>query len=365
MFSHNGKISARQVMLTLMMILLNMEVLMLPTPCSIYAGRNGYLLPILSSVLGIIYVGCIALLYRQFEQETLSEIADRLLPRPIAILLVGLLVIKLLVGASIQLRLFGEMVTSIMLSQTPIEVVMLTLLLAGAYLAKSGIEALGRMAEILAYFIFIPLIIVLLFVSFHIPYEEVLPLVQTDQQMFLTGIGRISLGFVPVEVLLIIGGMMKKPKKLLKAGSLAVILMGLLQSVLVLFSLCTLGVSEVRSQIWPTITFMATMGTQTSVLQKQEVLMMIIWIFSIFMYVSTMICTTSILVSRQFRYRRQNIFVLPFIVIIYALSTWMESSAEVYNLYLKFRVYTGIWFLVPIPLILFIICKLRGKADEK
>ena len=198
MFSHNGRISARQTMIILVIEMLNMGILLLPGICAEYVGRNGYILPILTIPIGIIYLFCITRLTTRFPDATLSEITEQIIGTGLARILIFAFVVKIMIGTAIELRLFGEMISQVMLPDTPLEVIILVLLLSVAYLAKSGIEAVVRMGEILAYFIFIPLVIILLFMSVQMDYREIMPFFQTNIRSVCYGTGIISLWFMPI-----------------------------------------------------------------------------------------------------------------------------------------------------------------------
>src|SRR5690606_31094379 len=103
--------------------------------------------------------------------------------------------LKILITTGLEIRMFGEMVSQVMLPKTPLPVIILTMLLTTAYLVKSGVEATARMAEILIYFIFIPLVIVLTFIVVKADYKQLMPFFETDVVSIGKGAYFISLSF--------------------------------------------------------------------------------------------------------------------------------------------------------------------------
>lgn len=364
-FSHNGKISARQVMILSVLQMFNVGTLILPRVCTQYVGRNGYILPILAIILGIIYLLCIYSLTSAFPQHTFVEILQNIMPAPIGNIIVVIFILKILGDIGLELRMFGELISQIMLTKTPIEVIILIMLLTVSYLAKSGIEALGRMGEILIYFIFIPLGIALLIGILNTDYREVMPFFQTNLKDVGFGTLAVSFTFVPLELLLMINALMIKPKKMLKAGIVSIIIIGILEALIVLLTICKIGSAETQRQIWPGLMLMQSINMSNSVVQKQEIIMMIVWIFSVFMYICSGLCIVSIMGSRCCHFKRENIFVLPLIPIIYFIAIWPQNLVDIYTYYLKYQYYFGIWFMVPIPLILSLIARIRRIGDEK
>ena len=365
MFAHNGKISARQVRILIILQMFNVGVLILPRICTQYVGRNGYILPILGIILGILYLLCIYSLTSIFPEYTFVEILESIMPKPIATIILLIFVLKILGDIGLELRMFGELISQIMLTKTPLAVIVLVMLLTVSYLAKSGIEALGRMGEILIYFIFIPLGIMLLIGLFNTDYREVMPFFQTNLKDVGFGTLAVSFMFVPLEFLLMTNRMMIKPKKMLKTGIVSIIIVGILQAVIVLLAICKIGSAETQRQIWPGLILMQSINMSNSVVQKQEIIMMVVWVFSVFMYICSGLCIASIVGSRCCHFKRENIFVLPLIPIIYFIAMWPENLVDIYTYYLKYQYYFGIWFMVPIPLILSLIARIRRIGHEK
>lgn len=365
MFSHNGRISARQTMIILIIQMLNMGIMILPRVCTQYVGRNGYILPILAIPVGLVYLLCTSELTKKFPNATLYEITEKILTSWLARIIIYVFVIKMAIGIALELRLFGELIGEVMLSETPLEVIILVMVLSVSYLAKSGIEATVRMGEILAYFIFIPMFLVLLFISTKVDYREIMPFFQTDVTSVVIGTGIVSLWFVPLEMLLIIGGLMSKPEQAFKAGVSVVITAGIVGALFTLFTICKLGVAETLEQLWPAVTLMRSMESESGLISKQEILMIILWVFTTYLYASLTLCSSSIMLSRSFKFKRENIFVLPLMVVIYFIAILPNSLSKMYDAYLNFRFYYSIWFLLPIPLVLLVIAKIRRIGNEK
>lgn len=360
MFSHNGKISVRQMMILLILQMFNMNLLIMPRVDVHYWGRSGYIIPIISIVLGVVYLLGVTSLTSRFPSCTLVEIVERIFPREIAWIVVVLFAVKLIVSAGLELRMFGELISQIMLQKTPTVVIMIIITVAAAYLVKSGIEATGRMSEIVIFFMGIPLLIVLGVSIFRVDYKEVLPFLPINRNNLLVGTGLTSCIFVPIETLLMLTGLMAKPNKCRKAGIRAIIIIGILQALITLLCITQNGSNEVQRQMWPTIVLMKSIGMNNAIVENQEILMLIIWIFSAYMYLGISIYVISLIGSRTCKFKRENIFVLPVIPIILLVALYPHDLGAVYNYYLRFEYYFGIWFLIPIPLFLLLVAKIRG-----
>ena len=360
MFTHNGKISVRQVTLLLILQMFNMTTLILPRIAADFVGRNGYILPIIAILFGGIYIWCITGLTQRFPGDTLVEFTPKIVPKFIAYVVVIAFALKVIITTGLELRMFGEMINQVMLPKTPLIVVMLVMLLATAYLVKSGMEATARMGEILVWFVFVPLGIVFFKVLLNADYKEIMPVLQTNFKQVGWGSYYISLSFMPIEFMLMMTGLMEKPSQARKATFKAVIVIAILESIIILLTVCSLGVGEVSKQGWPVLTLMQSIENAGKVMESQEIFMMTGWILSIFMYISSVLYFTSLIGSRSSKFKRENVFVLPMIPIVYFIAVWPKSLIQTYDYYIKFQQYFGIWFLIPVTIILWLRAKGRG-----
>lgn len=365
MFSHNERISTRQVMILLILQMFNINMLLVPKLSTYYVGRNGYILPVLAIIFGVIYVYCITSLTMRFPNKTLVEITKDLLPDGIAYVLLSAFAIKLLIGAGLELRMFGELILQVMLPRTPLVVIMLVMLLTSAYLVKSGIEATARMAEILIYFVMVPIAIVIIIIALQTDYQNLLPFFQTDIKSVSRGALTMSYMFTSLEFLLMMTGLMRKPSKARKMGIRAVCFIGIVQGIITLLTLSEIGLGETQRQVWPVIGLMQNIGISQSVVENQEVILLSVWPLSVFVYISSGLYFSSLIASRSVKFKRENLFVLPLVPIIFFAAIWPKNIVEAYEYYLKFQMYVSIWFVVVVPLVLLLIAKLRRIGNEK
>ena len=365
MFTHNGKISIRQATILLILQMFNVTILLLPKLAVSFVGRNGYVLPIVAIIFGIIYVLCICGLTKKFPEDTLVEFTPKILPKWIAMIICYVFMIKILITTGLELRMFGEIIGQVMLPRTPLPVIMLVLLLTVAYLVKSGAEATARMGEVLIYFAFIPLALVFLYTFRGADYRQLMPFFQMTFSDTGWGAFFISLSFMPIEFMLMMTGLMEKPNKAMKPAMAAMIIVAILEAGVILLTISGIGLGEVERQVWPVLTLMQSIQGAASVMENHEIFMMTGWTLSIFMFISSGVYFASLIGSRTFKFKRENLFVLPLVPIVYFIAIWPRSLIETYHYYLAFQRYFGVWFLMPIPLVLLIIAKVRRVGDAK
>lgn len=364
MFIHNGKISVRQVRFMLILQMFNISVLLLPRIAAYQAGVDGYLLPLAALPLTLIYSLVIVALTNRFKGDSLVEFIPKIVPKAIGRLIVFAFFLKIIITTGLELRMFGEMISEVMLPKTPLAVIMISLLFTAAYLVKSGIEAAGRTAELLVFFVFIPLAIVLGLIVVKTDYYEILPIFQSDAKSMIRGAYYISLTLSPIEFMLLMAGLMKDQQKTKKACIWAVIIITLIQIIVVMMTYTAIGMEETKRYIWPVLTLMQSIEFPGSFVENQEILMMTSWVLSVFMYVASGLFFSGFLISRSFKFERENISVLPLVPVIYFVAMIPDSLINTYKYYIAFQRNFGIWFLFPIPCLLWLIAKLRKAGDN-
>lgn len=367
MYTHNANISVRQAKFLLILQMFNMSMLILPRIAGKVAGHDGYMLPIVGFVLGSIYIWSITTLLNRFPGEGIDTIAPKVLTKWIGFLIVGLYIVKLIVGAGLEARMFAEMVSQVLLPKTPLPVIILILLFAVHYLIKSGLEASGRMAEVVAYFVFVPLVFILLLVLIKTDFKQLLPIFTARPKGFLAGSYYVSMTFMPLEFLLVIGCLINKPSKLKSVCFYAIGMISIIEVILIALTFTGVGMVTSTKQLWPVLTLMQSIQLPGSFVENQEIFMMIWWIMSVYMYVSGSIYVAALTISKLAKFNRQNVTVMPLIPIVFFISMLPSSLVDSYTYLVTFSGQVGIIFLFIVPLVLLIVAKLRrigGGAHE-
>lgn len=364
MYTHNANISVRQAKLLLILQMFNMSMLILPRIAGKVAGHDGYMLPIVGFVLGSIYIWCITTLLKRFPGEGIDTIAPKVLTKWIGLLIVWLYIVKLIVGAGLEARMFAEMVSQVLLPKTPLPVIILLLLFAVHYLIKSGLEASGRMAEVVAYFVFVPLVFILLLVLIKTDFKQLLPIFTSRPKGFLAGSYYVSMTFMPLEFLLVIGCLINKPGKLKSVCFYAIGLISIIEVILIALTFTGVGMVTSTKQLWPVLTLMQSIQLPGSFVENQEIFMMIWWIMSVYMYVSGSIYVAALTISKLAKFNRQSVTVMPLIPIVFFISMLPSSLVDSYTYLVTFSGQVGIFFLLIVPLVLLIVAKLRRIGGE-
>ncbi|WP_058485862.1 GerAB/ArcD/ProY family transporter [Defluviitalea phaphyphila] len=367
MFSQNNKISMRQLEILLFLDLFSTAVLILPRRAAEFANQDGWIIVILSTFLALFYSWIITYLASRFPKDTFVEFSSKILSKPVGIILSLFLFIKICFNTAMELRIFGELVKQILLPRTPIEVIMISMLFVSAYLVRQGYEARGRLGEILFFVIFIPIISILLFVLPVTDFRNLKPILTTPLSKLLKGSYDLGFTFSYIEFLLMVAPLVKNPKGLKKSAFKVIGMVGFINVILVIVTLGVFGSIETKEQIWPVIGLMQVIEIPGAFLERQDALMMIFWITSVFSLISAGLYFVSFIITRIMEVEEHKFLVFPMIPIIYLIALIPDNIAETLDSINIMKNYFRISFLFPIPLILIIVAKIRklGETIEK
>lgn len=367
MLIRNKKISKRQIRLLLILQMFSTPILILPRIMAQTVKQDGWLIPVLGLLIGSLYVFVITNLTMEFPNQTICEFGQDITGQFIGSLIVILFGIKILITTSLELRLLCEIIKQVLLPNTPTSVIMMVMLFTVAYLVAAGIEAYGRMAELLVFFVFIPLAIVFAFIVAKADYKQLLPIFQSKPLDIVRATYYLSLTFMPLEFMLIFTGFMREPHKAKSSSQWAITVIFIIETIAIMLTYVGIGVKEAQRNFWPILTLVQSIQFPGAFIENQEIAMISCWIISIFVYISAGVYSISLISGRVLKLKQDNFFILPFIPIIYIIAMLPSSFGQVYHWNNIFRSYFGALFLLPIPLILWIIAKFRkvGISHDK
>ena len=363
MIIRNNQISRRQVRLLLILQMFSTPILILPRIMASIVEQDGWLIPILGLVVGYIYILVITGLTMRFPGKTIAEFAPIVIGNILGSIITVLFGLKILITTAFELRLLCEIVRQVLLPNTPTGVIMMVMLFTVAYLVGVGIEAYGRMAELLAFIVFIPLAIVLAFIVAKADYRQLLPVMQSKPWDIARATYYVSLTLMPLEFMLLFTGFMSEPDKAKSSCKWAIFVIFIIETIIIILSYVGIGITEVKRNFWPVLTLVQNIQFPGAFIENQEIAMISCWILSIFVYISAGVYSVSLIGGRICRFKKDNFFILPLIPLIYILAMISSSFGQVYHWNNIFRAYYGAVFLLPIPLILLIVTKIRKVGE--
>lgn len=364
MFSSNDTISVRQLRLLLILDLFSTTSLIMPRIATESAGRDGWISVIIGTLIAFIYLSLIMHVVYKFPKETLIEYSKKLLGKIISFIIGVIFIVKLILLTSFGVRFFGELIKETLLNDTPIEIIIVSMLLVVTYVARKGFECRARIVEILIWIIFIPIILVLLFALPNVNFDQILPVLVNEPIDIFYGAFAISITYSAIILLLIAIPYTNKPQKTKRSVNFSLVFVGLFNLVLCLITIGLFGEEGTRRQIWPVMNIMQVTKLPGAFIERQDALMIAFWIMSFFAVLNSYVFFISVLTQRLFRLKEQNFLVLPYLPIIYLISLIPDNVVQVYEWTKSIMMYLGVFFLVFLPLIFIILSRIRKVGEH-
>lgn len=366
MFSENDKISLRQLQMLIILDIFGTSIITLPRLTAEMAGADGWLLIIGAGAIIAIYAFVLNMLSREYPQLTFVELSQKIMTKPIGIVLSIGFAIKLVLTTGLELRVFCEIIRQTMLFTTPIGVTAGVMLLVAAYAAARGYECRARVAEVLVPIVFIPLIFVFVVAAFNTDFTNLQPAFKISGANFAKGSLMTAFSFQGIEFLLLAHPFITKSKNAGKASAQAILVLTALMTATTAITIARFGAEEVKMKLWPVLQMMDTIDIPGSFIERQDVFMMWFWIISAFAGVNAGIFLISLIFSRLSN-KRNTRKTLAFLIlpVLFVVAMYPNDIAKTYELLNWCNKYLGTTYLFIVPLIVLLVSKLRGKKAEQ
>ncbi|MEY8303455.1 GerAB/ArcD/ProY family transporter [Anaerosalibacter bizertensis] len=266
-----------------------------------------------------------------------------------------------LVFLAFVVRIFGEVIEAYLLQNTPIEVIMFTMLLATSYIGRSDIESLSRMA-----FLILPIIalITIFFVILSLPtldFTNVLPAFRFNIKDVPKGVVTVFFSYMGFEIILVALAYTKDSRSALKYSIRGILYTTIIYLVTFFITLSQFGIHELKKQIWPSISVMREIDLPGFFIENLDGIMMANWVLVVFATMGPLMYAGGVVLSSLFNTKKHNFFVIPLIPIVMIIALIPESLTQVYSTMDMIVRYLAIFTIIIAPTILFIVSLLKRR----
>jgi spore germination protein KB len=354
-----GKISALQFFILVVMFVVGSAVLYIPTVLAASAKQDAWIVGFLGGILGIgvsfIYVKIAGAL----EGKDLVQMYETVFGLVIGKILTCIFSFYCLILASLIVRGIGDFMTTQIMPETPIEIIMALFLLIIIMAQKYGVEVFSRTAEIFFPWIITLFLLGVLMILPDIDVTKILPILDEGIKPILKGTYSY-LGFPYFECVLLLmfvpnwNQNMSKKSWILGTACGAIILL-----IAVILAIMVLGPENTARQSYVTYILAKKMGIP-QVFERVEVIIAIFWIFTIFY--KLLLCSFCLTksVGTLFKLTNEKTLVFPLGIFIFCTSIISGENIVVLNdfsshIWPIFAIQTGLI----IPLMILLIEKIK------
>ncbi len=182
-----GKISSLQMAMMMYPTIVATAILTVPSITAKYAKNDLWLSPVWASLIGYVTVYIAYQLHKLYPKQTVIQYSEQIIGRAGGKVL-GFLYVFFYIQLTGQLaRSYGEFVVDSFLVNTPISVIIASMLLLCALAVRGGVEVLGRLSEFFFPAFIFPLIILIVLLSPDFEFKNVFPVLGSGMMPSMKG----------------------------------------------------------------------------------------------------------------------------------------------------------------------------------
>lgn len=352
MFSGNDKISQRQVFRLLTFDLLGLSTLLVPTVLAKVAGRDGIFCIIIGVLAGLLFLKLLKMALADMGQENFVDYLNRYFGVWGGRILQACYLIYLLLLAGYTAYLFAAVVLKGLLREASFTVILVTILLLAGYGLVSGIEGRARVYELLFWFLMIPLFLMLFSAFDEIDADYWAPVFHTEGGNVLAGSYYVFICISLVFLVLFLGSYVEKKEKIIRGGTLALLVVGGVHVVLYLVLLGIFGSNALATMEYPAVTLMSTVRISGGFLKRTDAFMFGIWFFTLYALLNSAIFYSGVMFRGLIGKKKCPWTDIGALVLVLLLAFLFYQSKEAVDYYELFLWYLGTPFIVLVPVLL-------------
>jgi spore germination protein len=361
MIPDDDKISTIQVGVFVFNTILGVGILTLPSSMAEAVGSDAWFVTIISGLVNIIFIYLMCKVGEKYSEYGLVGTLKKLFGGFLGTLLAIPAFVYFLVFCGVVIRIFGETIKLYLLNNTPLEFILLPLILLGLLLARSGVEPVARFFEAVTPMQVFVLIILMLLAVTNADFTNVRPFFTNSPVEYIKSLKGGVFAFSGFEVLLVLFPFIRKPKKAFKASSIALLSLTLIYTIVIIENLAKFGSKQTANYIYPTLTMIQASEIPGGFIQRLEGVLMGVWVVFVFTTLVALIYSFSVIGGDILKQNGRKHIIPLFLPIIYIVALTGESIVDMFKFGDTLTTYLGTYTVVVLPLLMFIMSRLRKR----
>lgn len=339
-----------------------------PAIISKYVGQNGWAVSIITGIIVFLIFLAINKLIELNHNGDITEILANVYGSVIGKILAFLFSLFMIIVLALFLRGFSEVITMYLLTNTPTEVIITTLVFIGMYLSRGGLANVVHFNEIVFWIMFVPIAIILLLTLPEADFSNLLPIGGYDVISYLKGSFEMLFLFSGFCVAFVLLPYVREKNKIKSVVGKSCIFVSIFYVVIFTIVCATLSNAQVSDSIFPTITMLQSITSRSGILEKWDSLVMSLWVIFYFTSFANIYYFASIIIKDIFCIKDVRTASAIYIPIVYVIAMFPENIIEVRNLkynYLRIGLMSIIVIIIGLTLIISYFKTRRGATYEK
>ncbi|USG64282.1 spore germination protein [Brevibacillus ruminantium] len=353
--------------------LIGVGVLTLPRTTTSKLYEAGWMGPLIGSVLPFLSILIIAVLSRRFPGLTFVQYSriiwggskhPRLglvlsLPWIFAFLTV------LYVTTGITARMFGEVVVTAVLLDTPLEMIIITMFVLAFILCMHETDTVARVNEILFPLILFPVLFIAIASFQKAEWNHLMPLIRVPMHTLLKGSFEANFSYQGYEIMLIFFAFAHENTSKIRSGIYGIGIAVFVYLLIVVAGIAVFGYEELQRVTWPTLELVKTTQVPGLILERLESAFLAVWVAAVFTTVANgyyaMIYSLRQLFHRGIRFQR--ILAIVLMIPLFFLVLRPQNIIEIFKVTTVVG-YTTVWVSFFSPLIHLVVLFFQDRRNK-
>lgn len=365
MINDNDKISNYQLSVIIILAIIEAGMVALPAVLVREVESDAWILSIITGLVNILFLYIVSKAAQKTSIQGFVGCLRSLFGKIVGTILVIPTLVYFLLILGFESRLFGETVKIYFLERTPIEFIIMPIIIEAVFLAKGGIEVIGRFFEA----VFFPLILInVLLTLIAIPkndFTNLLPIFSADIKEYFSAIITGSNSFFGYELLLIISPYIKEPKKMFKVSSKSLLLITGFYTLAVILDLGKFGAEETKSLMFPVIALAKAVDVPGSIFERAEGILMAIWVLFVFTTMTMLTYLYSVVGAEIIGHKGIKHIATLYIPVVYLFGLLGDSVVQVFRNINVVDSTLGVYTVIILPSLILIASYIKNKGGSK
>lgn len=344
--------------------IIGVGLLSLPVFAAKAADTGAPLLTFAGSLVAFVSLCILSILGKRFPRKSIIHYGEEILgvwlgrAGSIAIILFFSLL------TALTAREFGEVVITSVLRQTPLEIIVIVMLVLAAVSCRHDMSTFSYIHLFYLPFILAPGLLIVALSLQNAQRVNLQPIYPIQDGDWLRGCLMIAALFQCSFIITMIIPSMRKPAKALWASSFAILVSGGLYVLIVIASIAIFGAEETKLLLWPTLELARMTSLPAYVLERLDILFLAVWVTAVFTTLFSSYYFTLHSISNLLRLKDHRLFAMFLLPFVFVLAMLPQNVLDTYRYILKIGSY-GLLITLVYPAVLLIIAILRKKREDQ
>lgn len=358
--SMTEKIGNFELLLLNISAVLGVGILSLPRKASENAGASGVIAIAIAGLIVTAVTYVYAKLALKYEKQTIFEFSESLVGKYLTRIVALIFSIHFTIAMVLEVRITSSSIKLFLLYNTPIEIIMITLLLISAIAVNYGLVIIARLCANYSVITILSLLIILALSLKYFDFEVLLyRFFNIGFWQVLQAAFKLTTSYLGFAIILFMAPLLAKPKKIVKLSIASTLTVTLVYTLTVLMSFGEFRIIPNQYIMYPTAILTKAIFI-SGFAERIDILFMTFWILAAYISITVRWFTLSYSLSKIIPQRNYTVFTFLSLPLIYTSSLLIQNIGDIEKIS-EVLIYTSWFVFIPIVLILFILSFIRKK----